>query len=233
MISGIVYWEEIIANIKDETGISNLVPYYPTLRRAVINAENDIAASGLIIRKTKTYNIADSDYDGYTLILPTDFMGEYSEAEINNAIWKGDRIELKETPGPDMVDLEYMGLLLDQNGNPLTTRNHLEAVVKACVIKLYAPMMFLGKGNANHYYAMKREYDMLVMAARGNDAFPTESQWKEIGITLGMSKFDAVSDCGLVEIRDPLAPADGGGDSCEQGNLTVDMVALYFQAKND
>lgn len=51
MISGIVYFEEIVANVKDATPFENMRPLYEKLQRSILNAENDIGASGLIVRK--------------------------------------------------------------------------------------------------------------------------------------------------------------------------------------
>ena len=226
MISGIVYFEEIVEGIKDETGITNLYPYYDKIRRFIVRAEQDISAGGLIIRKTKSYINGDGEYDGTFISLPKDMMGEYSYADMNTVYYRGDKLEFIDAPGPDEIDLSYMGTLFDQNGNPITTRNHYDAVVNFCVWKLYAPKMFLGVGNANIFRNYQMTYENLVMASRGNDAFPSESDWEDIGKTLSMSYFDAMTNNGIEPI---VADAGLSGNPVIDpiGNLTVDMVAVW------
>jgi len=230
MISGIVYFDEILEGIKAATGIENLSPYYEKLRTAVLDAEYDIAPGGSIVRKRKTYANGDGYYDGTYMTLPYDFRGEYSFDKLNTAYYRGNVLELHETPGPDEVILDYMGLLLDAKGDPVSTRNHKDAVIKAGVILLYAPRVFLGKGDKVLFAEYKREYNDLVMASRGNDAFGTEADWDELGVILQSNSGDyLIGNCGL-----PYAPKDTGiesgtppisGSDC--GTLTVDMVAVF------
>ncbi len=231
MISGLVYFDEIIEGIKDESGIENLYPYYDKIRRWILRSEYDIAPSGLVVQKKRTYTIGDGYYDGTTLLLPYDFVGEYSYAKLNSVTFRGNHLELTDPPGSTDVDLFYMGLLLDQYGNPPTTRNHLEAVITFIMIRLYAPRVFLGKGNRNILNDYKRDYDNLVLASRGNDAFGTEEDFAELGRILRSSAKDLMTECVGVPV-DPFSPAEDT-DSSDCGNLTVDMVAVYEAAKID
>ena len=232
MISGLVYFDEIVEAVKDATGIENIQPYYEKIKRFIIRAEYDIAPSALIVRKEITYTSGDGNYDGTSIKLPYDFQGEYSYAKLNTVEFKGDHLELINTPGPTEITLKYMGLLLDLNGNPVTSRNHLEAVIKFNELNLYRPKVFLGKGNMNMLRSMQMEYDNLVMASRGNDAFPTEADWDELGVILRSSYKDLLLQCIGVPTAsgDPLQPPVESGDC---GNLTVDMVAVYEAAKID
>jgi len=232
MISGIVYFDEIVANVKDRTGITNLMSSYPKIRRSIINAENDIGAGGLVVRKIESYTLNDGRYDGQYLIIPEDFVGEYDYYKQNVFKYLGDRIELYDVPGPETVDLIYIGMLTDQYGNPITTRNHFEAVVTRAVLDLYRPKIFLGVGNFNVMKDMETTYYDQVMASRGNDAFPTEAEWAKIGETLNMNMSRFLTPCGEVMV-DPFSTrtinADGTCEDC--GDLTVDLVQIYNTAK--
>lgn len=232
MISGIVYFNEIISNVKDRTGITNLMPFYPKIRRSIINTENAIGAGGLVVRKIESYTLGDGKYDGQYLIIPEDFVGEYDYYKQNVFKYLGDRIELYEVPGPETVDLIYIGMLTDSFGNPITTRNHLEAVLNGIVLDLYRPKMFLGVGAKNMYDDLKMEWKDEIMNARGNDAFPSEAEWAEIGETLNMNMSRFLTPCGEVMI-DPFSyrTINDDGSCADCGDLTVDLVEIYNIAK--
>jgi len=238
MISGIVYFSEIVELIGDLTGIENLEPLYPKLRRFILLAEKDISASGLIVRKEKTYTLGDGSYDGTYLKLPQDFIGEYSYADLDTVEFRGDKLQIiyDDLKNVETIDLSYMGILLDSEGNPITTHNHLQAVVNFCMWRLYTPLAFLNKreGSMQKLDYWKREYEDECMSARANDAWPTEKQWEEIGQTLRQPFSAAVTDCGLKYIdygSTSTQPIDGGAGGGSCGDLTIDMVSIYNTAK--
>lgn len=227
MISGLVYFEEIIKNVKDDTGISNMRPLYEKIQKSILNAENDIGAGGLIVRKKRTFINGDGYYNGTYLTLPYDLMGEYSKADFNTVEFRGDKLEVITPPGPDEIDLVYMGILMDEHGNPISTRNHLDAVVARCVRDLYRPKIFLGTGSRNIFKDMKDEYDNLVLASRGNSVFPSKDEWTKIGETLSMSYADVMMDCGLSSINEDMGST--GAELGETADPTpiIDMVAVF------
>lgn len=196
MLSGLVYFEEIVENVKDATGLENLRPHYDRLRRSIFNAERQIGAGGLIIRKKKQMTKGDGFYDGRTIVMPADFIQEYSYGDLSAGSLNGNILSLA-CDGPDEIDLYYMGFLLDNYGNPVTTRNHMDAVVAYCVYRLYSPRVFLGKGSANIYQMYFEEYKDECHGARGLDAFPTEEEWSQIGLTMNGGAFEAFTNCGL------------------------------------
>lgn len=196
MISGVVPFNEIVESFMDFTGIENTQPIRDKLRRFVFRAEEDIGAGGLIIRKKKTYVNGDGLYDGTNIVMPEDFIGEYSYGDLSAGVINGKILTLN-CEGPDEIDVYYMGFLTDNQGNPFTTRNHLDAVVAFCIYRMYSSRYYLGKGNLNQYREYKHEYNDAVLAARGNDAFPTEAQWIEIGRILNGGAIQAFTDCGL------------------------------------
>ena len=236
MISGIVPFEEIIENIKDVTGYENMRPLRDKIRRFIFKAEEDIGAGGLVVRKKVSYVSGDGNYDGTTIIMPDDFIGEFSYADLRDGVINGRIMTLNVTPGPDEIDVKYLGFLLDKNGNPFTTRNHLDAVVAFAVYRLYSSRYFLGKGNLNQYREYKYEFNDFVMAARGNDAFPTEEQWNEIGYILNGGAFEAWSNCGLISCcSDGNYLVDGGSSPTDptDPSYPCTLVAIFEAALQD
>ena len=211
MISGVVPFEEIVESIKDVTGYENMRPLRDKIRRFIFKAEEDIGAGGLIIRKLKQYTDVDGNYDLTDIILPEDFIGEYSYGALTAGVINGKILTLYDTPGPTEIDVKYMGFLLDDRGNPYTTRNHLDAVVAYSVWRLYSSRYFLGKGNLNQYREYKIEFEDYCLGARGNDAFPTEADWVDIGKIMHGGFFEALSDCGVISIFGDNHFIDGSG----------------------
>jgi hypothetical protein len=196
MVSGIVYFDEIIENIKDVTGIDNMRPLYSRIRRFCYNCEIDIGAGGVVVLKKKEYQVGDGFYDGKTLRLPNDFVSEWTYGSLTNGVVQGNVFKLYNV-GPDKIDFKYLGFLLDEEGNPFTTRNRLPAIVAYSVYRLYSSKYFIGTGNRNQYMGYQIEYEDAVLMARGNDAFPSEEDWNALGaIRLG-GTFEAMTDCGM------------------------------------
>jgi len=196
MKSGIVFFEEIIENIKDATGIENMRPHYNRLRRFVFNVEQDIGTGGVVVLKKKQYTNGDGMYDRQTIILPPDFLYEWSYGALEDGILQGNQYRLFAT-GPEALDFYYLGMLLDQDGNPFTTRNHLEAVVAYTTYRFYSSRVFLKEGSANQLLMYKRMYEDEKLKARGHDAFPTEQEWMEIGKTRLGGTIEAMTNNGL------------------------------------
>ena len=245
MNSGIVYFEEIVENIKDATGYTNMAPLREKTRRFVFNTEQDIGAGGLIVRKKKSYTKGDGNYDGNNIIIPYDFVGESSFGSLSAGVLNGNVITLN-CPGPDEIDLYYLGFLLDDNGNPFTTRNHLEACVLYAQMRLYSSKVFTGSGSRQIYKDIKQEYNDAVLEARGNDVFPTEEEWNEIGRTLNGGAFESYNNCLMYSTGktcNETAPQNNGdgttftlADVVPTANpfeVLIDNVIVYAVGKTD
>ena len=190
MISGIVPFEEIVQSVKDETGIENIRPFYEKIRRLMFRAEREIGYGGSVELMKKTYLVAgvvDANPNfGKFFKFPIDLIefegiGQSCKPVIENKYRptaEGVRFNTKQTI--DTV-LLYWGIKTDDNGYPMVTRNHEEAVVAFIVWKLYSAKIFLGIGNMN----AKKDYEQLftsaLLEARGDDAFPTLEQWNALG----------------------------------------------------
>jgi len=200
MVSGIVYFPEIVQSIKDEIGFTNMHPYYDRIKRFIFLAERDIGYGGMIIEKSKNFTLGDSSYsfDGKLLILPEDFIESHFLGDLNNVSIKIEGniaiLTWTNTPPTD-ITFRYMGVLTDEEGNPITTRNHFEAVINYCIWKLYSPRVFLGKRNASRVTAQEYKYNYTesVLAARGNDAMLSEDDWDELSALMKMSRYDLMA----------------------------------------
>lgn len=219
MISGIVTFEEVLENVKDLTNIV-LNPHYEKIRRFILKVEQDIGYGGLIVLKQKEYEIG-NDYNGNVLKLPEDFIFEDIDHSLNVGRVHGNLLYLKEK-GPDKLYLNYRGFLLDENGNPYTTRHHLEAVVAFIVYRLYSPKMFMGTGNMNMYLTYRDEYNDAVLAARGNSAFPTEQDWYEIGKIMNGGFIEAMTNCGMA-----LIDFSSNNTYYKETEITEDIYCIY------
>jgi hypothetical protein len=185
MISGPVPFYEIIQSVKDETGIENLRPHYEKIRRLIFRAEREIGYGGSVVIKKKVY-IFNKDYAGKYFPFPEDFIElegiGIDSCPIPQCSYQKttDGIRFNKQTDKDIV-LLYWGLSVDTEGNPITTRNHEEAVVAYVVWKLYSPKIFLGIGNMNAAKNYEQEFVNLLLESRGDDAFPTLEEWNDIG----------------------------------------------------
>lgn len=186
MISGLVPFEEVLEAVKDESAIENLSPHYERIRRLLFRAEAEIGYGGSVVLKKMIFT-KDSNYNGKYIPFPPDFIelegiGQYCCA-MNPYEYTvtSDGIRFRKTQDVKTC-LLYWALFCDGHGNPVTTRNHFEAVVAYIVWKLYSPKIFLGVGNMNAAQDYKYSFQNLLHEARGDDAFPTMEQWNEIGL---------------------------------------------------
>lgn len=183
MISGIVPFYEIVESVKDETSISNIRPYYDKIRRLIFRAEREIGYGGSVILKKVTYK---ADIPFKYLKFPEDFI-EFEGIGIkchrvcqSRYTSTSEGIRFKEEQ-KDPVVLLYWSIAVDDEGYPMVTRNHEEAVVAYIVWKLYSPKIFLGIGNMNAAFDYRKNFENLLLESRGDDAFPTLEEWNELG----------------------------------------------------
>lgn len=186
MISGLVPFEEIIEAVKDETGIANLRPYYEKLRRLLFRGEREIGYGGSVVLKKIIYR-SPENFNGKYLTYPIDFIELEGVGVDCKPLWQenyrktSDGIRFKDRQTKDVV-LLYWGIFCDISGNPVTTRNHQEAIISYIVWKLYSPKIFLGIGNMNANKNYQDEFIQALLEARGDDAFPTIEEWNDLGL---------------------------------------------------
>jgi hypothetical protein len=190
MISGIVPFEEIVQSVKDETGIENIRPFYEKIRRLIFRGEREIGYGGTVVLYKKIYaiaGVADSNPNfGKYFKFPEDFIeleGIGQKCKIvteNKYMATSEGVRFKEKQSENLV-LLYWGLKTDDNGYPMVTRNHEEAVIAFVVWKLYSAKIFLGIGNMNANKNYEESFISALLEARGDDAFPTLEQWNALG----------------------------------------------------
>lgn len=238
MISGTVPFEEIVQSVKDETGIENLRPLYEKIRRLMFRAEREIGYGGTVEIMKKIYVIEgvtnpDTTFGKY-FKFPEDFIelegiGSccHQTASCNyTAAAEGVRFKKKQTKN---VVLLYWGIKTDDNGYPIVTRNHEEAVITYIVWKLYSQRIFLGIGNMNANQDYKETFTSQLLEARGDDAFPTLEQWNALGQL-------SYTDRRLL-LDEPVhsysyCDDSMSGDSTETEPITEDMLVYYWQLTN-
>lgn len=190
MISGIVPFEEIVQSVKDETGIENIRPFYEKIRRLIFRGEREIGYGGSVELMKKVFVI-----EGVTSSDPN--FGKYFKFPDNFIELEGigqrccqvaschysltaEGIRFKKKQVKNVVVL-FWGLQTDDNGYPIVTRNHEEAVIAFIVWKIYSQRIFLGIGNMNASLDYKQNFYTECGSARGDDAFPTLEQWNALG----------------------------------------------------
>lgn len=227
MISSVVPFYSIIESVKDETGIQNLRPYYDKIRRLIFRAEKIIGYGGSVRLKKKVY-----ETEGVYFKYPDDFIELEGVGSCCNPIpacdirAKEEGFKLKNKKSK--VVLIYWGLQVDEEGNPITTTNHEEAVISFIVWKLYSARVFLGLGNFN----LKKDYEYIfnseVGRARGNDAFPTIEEYSQ------MSEINSI-DRRLLFKFDPLRYNycdDSITEDCSTDSGDNPVIIYYWQEPN-
>lgn len=201
MYSTLVPFEEILEDIKDDTGITNLSNFLPKVRRLIFRAERDIGFGGTTVLKRIQYKVSDGSIitsgDQYKIQVPEDLLSFEEVGMCNEGICPGDYVIQNKymffcgKKKPDSFTLIYYALICDPEGNPVVTENHREAVVSGVSMYMYRQRRFKDKGNNNTYQAMEKYYHDRIAEARGDDFFPTSpSEWSKAASLMQMSSRD-------------------------------------------
>lgn len=187
MISGAVPFENIVESVKDETGIANMRPLYDKIRRLIFRAEREIGYGGSIILKRCLYKKDVRGYDGRYIKYPEDMIefegvGCPEQGKFTTQCYAVSAEGVRFRDVKKEAVLLYWGLACDGWGNPITTRNHEEAVVAYIIWKLYAPLRFQNKGNNNTFKEYEMSFVSLAMESRGDDAFPTLEEFDQLAL---------------------------------------------------
>lgn len=250
MYSNLVPFETIVERVKDSTGITNLRNHYPKLRRMIFQVEKDLGYGGTAILKRITYKVLNDSIKteadlGNTIIvddtlgttqyrakLPVDILYLEEVGMCNEGLCPGDYTVQGNyifiCKPIEEFSLIYWTLILDNEGNPVTTENHTEAVVAGLTYMLYRPKIWNGKeGSLNVYREFERFYHDRLAEARGDDMWPsTELEWNKIADLWKMSYRDILiySDdrgkcfCSIPEHTNPSIPS-----------TVVDVDVYYWQ----
>lgn len=199
MFSNIVPFSTILESIKDDTGIVNIQPLVPKIRRLIYRIQRDIGFGGAVILKKKTYRISDQtiieNEGNFFARLPEDLMFFDEVGTCKDGLCPSDYIiqgnNIFLCKKIDQFSIIYYSILLDGEGNPVTTLNHMEAVISGVAYYMYKARRFSDKGNANTLYQMETYYEDRVGEARGDDAMPsTRREWDQLARILNSSSRD-------------------------------------------
>lgn len=186
MISALVPFEEVIQAVKDETPYENMRPLYERIKRLIVRAESEIGYGGSVVLKKVVFEPNTPLFNGNFFKYPEDFVeiegigrccGRMCDTLFTRT---SDMVRFKKKQ-TEKITLLYWGLTCDGRGYPITTRNHFEAVVAYVVWKLYSARVFLGNGAMSVKKDYQYQYESLLLASRGNDAWPTLEEFTDIG----------------------------------------------------
>lgn len=242
MYSNLVPFEQIVQQVKDDTGIKNLQNLYPKIRRLVFRVERDIGYGANAVLKRIKYSTADKTllYDGnhYKIRLPEDIIALEKVGMCCEGVCPGMYLIqgnwLFFNKGVSLTEftLIYYTLLCDGNGNPVTTENHMEAVSAGVSYFLYKPLRFANKGHRATFKDLEYEYYDRIGEAKGDDVWPdTMEEWAAISATMKMSSMDARISLGMNKGFDAVPESvntntmePGTGDS---GDTTTNQIHSF------
>lgn len=190
MFSGFATFEEVIQGVKINTGIQNLRNLYDDIRTMIRFAEREINPySGFLARKKMILYNGNGIFDGNKIKKPSDFVVLDQFETCNDGLCQGQYFEtinhivLCDKEPRNSIKFTYWAIQCDSNGNPITTQNHIEAVIAYIVWKFISQKKFLGSATLNDQLTAQRFWEDRCMEARGEDFFPSENQRNEIAKT--------------------------------------------------
>ena len=226
MNNGLASFDNLIAAVQDETGITNLRNHLPMVRRLVNRAENEINPYGtLLIKKKMIHYVGNGTFDGRSIKKPEDFVSIDEVGCCEDGLCKGSYYEtvshivLCDGKERTKIVWTYWAMQHDGNGNPIISVNHIEALVAFITLKLYSQRMFINKGNANLFVEYKREWENRCMESRGEDFMPGTDQldwvfqvnkWASLHFE-NYTTYDRCLSCHscLITIEEPEEPIEG------------------------
>lgn len=187
MISGLYSFEQIVLDVSQETGITNLRNRYAELKQLIARAEREINPyAGFLIKKKMIHYVGNGVFDGTSIKKPLDYVQLDTVGCCEDGLCEGAYFEnvshiiICDKKPRTEITWTYWALQFDGNGNPVTSYNHAEAIVSYIVWKLYSTKVFLNEGSAGLRREYKQEFEDRCMEARGEDMFPSEKQMDKI-----------------------------------------------------
>jgi hypothetical protein len=241
MYSNLVPFETILETVKDDTGITNLRNLYPKIRRLVLRVERDLGYGGTSLLKRVTYYPVDNK-----IKLPADMVQLEAVGMCQEGVCPGDyRIQgnymfFCGDKKIEKFSLIYYALLVDGEGNPVTTENHMEAISAGISYYLYRPRRFNDKGSRATYRDLEDYYHDRIGEARGNDFMPnTMEEWSKAASLLQMSSADVLAysetercfcsvPVGDIPEEDTAYNGGGGGGTPDPDNNATMIYSFQF-----
>lgn len=232
-------FEQLLQDVQDETGITNIRNRIPEIKRLVRRAEMEINPySGFLIKKRMLLFKGNGNFDGMKIKLPKDYVqldtverccGHCKWHETaNHIVLCGD--------SRDHIEYIYWGIQFDDDGNPMIPYNHGEACVSYVIWKMYSQKTFMGEGSHNVRNNYEDIFNNRAHEARGEDMFPDEMSMLGIYQTNRMSNRDLLRKSIEDACKDSCLEEYCGYSFAEsQPDITepVTDTAIYISQYND
>ena len=190
MISGRYHFEQFVLDLQHATGNRNLSNRLNEIRDMMIRGERLINPYGsVLVRKKMKLYVGNGNFDGTRFKLEEDYMfldkvgccdeGLCEGAYRNDGRW----ITICDGEPRTEVTYVYWAIRLDQNGNPFTTYNHSEALIKFFIWQWKQQEMFYSPISLAKQRAidnLEANFEDHAAFARGEDYFPSLQALEEI-----------------------------------------------------
>jgi len=187
MKSGIYTFDQIILDVIDDTGYTDLTNRFTEIKRMILRAERLINPfSSALVRKKMILYSANNNFNGTRFRKEEDFMfldkvGCCQEGLCEGAYYESlSHVILCDGETRTSITYVYWAIRTDENGNPFTTYNHSEAVVKFIVWKLIQQKYMLGEKGLSDVQNWELNFEDEAAFARGEDFFPTEQSFNRM-----------------------------------------------------
>jgi hypothetical protein len=232
MFAGFYTFEQILQGVKTKTGIQNLRNMYEDIRIMICNAEREINpyAGHLVLKKYRVYKNSTSRnnlYNGKRIIKPADFVQLNKMVTCNEGLCDGEFYETvnhivicNSKVDRPTIQFAYWAYQSDRNGNPVTTRNHAEAVEDYIVWMLQRQKFFVGETGLSNIREFERIFKESSAQACGEDFFPDSVQ---------LANMQKINNAEKVQLYDIQPGIDGCYEKIcmnffEETNPEVDVV---------
>ena len=250
MISGLYSFDQIIQDVSQETGITNLRNRYAEIRQLIARAEREINPyAGFLIKKKMIHYVGNGVFDGRSIKKPTDYVQIDKVGSCEDGLCEGAYFEnvshiiICDKKERTKITWTYWALQFDGNGNPVTSYNHAEAVVAYIVWKLYSAKVFLNEGSSGLRREYKQEFEDRCMESRGEDMFPSVSQmdkifsmnkWSSLNFE-NYTQYDRCLSCEscLTIIEEPMEPQIGTNVYYWQAANITDTITEVLSTINE
>ena len=226
-------FDQIIQDIKSDTGFSNMRNLYSQVRQLICRASYEINPYGaFLVKKRMLFHKGNGNFNGKHIKIPTDFVSLDSkqlcrDGLCGNTVLKTDsHIVLCDGNARDKVFFSYWAMNSDGNGNPMIAMNHKEAVVNFIIFKLYSAQVFNNNGSRGLRLDYKNEWEDSCMAARGFDYFPSD---------IVMNNMRDVSIMNSAQLSNKFCADYNTYDYCRESidNSILNEKIYSFQLKNN
>lgn len=193
MNSTLIPHYEILENVKDDSGITNIAPYLEKIRRWIFRAEQDLGYNGTQVFKRIKFQKDTLNWNGRTLNLPSDCLQlnniYIDKTRINNQDYRqyGNHVTFQvDHADKSEIEVFYYGVMHDAEGNTCVPRHHNEAIISYILWKIFGAQAYLSPNRKSRNLVKSYEQDWRDNrdAAHGTEAFPMNEEDYEIFSTI-------------------------------------------------